>query len=142
MATYGILCIHCGVNSATPSGALPCSYHSGGHRFFFPTDGPQVVVPETVAAPVERAPPSTEQVAVLIAAECDAIKALLLQKNAAYGNSAFDTVRIFSKADRLEQIKVRLDDKLSRLARGSAAGEDVEQDLLGYLVLLRVARKL
>ena len=55
MATYGILCIHCGVNSATPSGALPCSYHSGGHRFFFPTDGPQVVVPETVAAPVERA---------------------------------------------------------------------------------------
>lgn len=42
----------------------------------------------------------------------------------------------------VEQIRVRLDDKLSRLARGSAAGEDVELDLLGYLILLRVARKM
>jgi hypothetical protein len=29
---------------------------------------------------------------------------------------------------------------VARLARGSAAGEDVEADLLGYLILLRVAR--
>jgi len=77
----------------------------------------------------------------LIASECDAVKAMLLEKNAAYGDSALDPLRIFSKADPVEQIKVRLDDKLSRLARGSAAGEDVELDLLGYLVLLRVARR-
>jgi hypothetical protein len=83
-----------------------------------------------------------DQAARLIAEECDAIKALLLSKNAAYGNSALDPVRIFSKADPVEQIKVRLDDKLSRLARGSAAGEDVISDLLGYLVLLRVAQKM
>ena len=50
-------------------------------------------------------------------------------------------VRVFSRASVVEQLLVRIDDKLSRLARGSAAGEDVERDLMGYLVLLRVARK-
>lgn len=78
----------------------------------------------------------------LIADECRSLRDLLLSKNKAYGNSALDPVRIFSKADSEEQIRVRLDDKLSRLSRGSAAGEDVEQDLLGYLILLRVARRL
>lgn len=65
---------------------------------------------------------------------------MLVAKNKAYGNSALDPVRIFSRVSNLEQILVRIDDKLSRLQRGSAAGEDVELDLLGYLVLLRVAR--
>lgn len=76
-----------------------------------------------------------------IARECDALRDMLLEKNRAYGDSALDPVRVFSKADPVEQILVRIDDKLSRLKRGSAAGEDVEQDLLGYLVLLRIARK-
>lgn len=83
-----------------------------------------------------------EQVRAWIAEECDALRRLLLEKNEAYGNSALDPVRVFSKADPVEQIRVRLDDKLSRLARGHSAGEDVEQDLLGYLVLLRVARRM
>lgn len=78
----------------------------------------------------------------LIAEECYRLRDLLHQKNTAYGNSALDPVRIFSKADTEEQIRVRLDDKLSRLSRGSAAGEDVELDIMGYLILLRVARRL
>jgi hypothetical protein len=77
-----------------------------------------------------------------IADECDAIKAILLEKNRAYGNSALEPVRIFSRAATDEQIRVRLDDKLSRLVRGEAAGEDVELDIIGYLVLLRVSRKI
>lgn len=76
----------------------------------------------------------------LILEEMAQLTRMLLEKNLAYGNSALTPVRIFSSADPIEQIKVRLDDKLSRLARGQAAGEDVELDLLGYLVLLRVAR--
>lgn len=76
-----------------------------------------------------------------IAEECDALKAMLLEKNKAYGSSALSPVRIFSKADTVEQIRVRIDDKLSRLMRGSAAGEDVVKDLLGYLILLRIATK-
>ena len=66
---------------------------------------------------------------------------MLKKKNAAYGDSALSPVRIFSKADPVEQILVRIDDKLSRLARGMAAGEDVEDDLMGYLVLLKIAKK-
>jgi len=41
----------------------------------------------------------------------------------------------------VEQINVRIDDKLSRIARGrDYAGDDTELDLIGYLVLRRVAR--
>jgi hypothetical protein len=81
-------------------------------------------------------------VQAMIAEECEQLKSMLLAKNKAYGNSALEPVRIFSKADSEEQLRVRLDDKLSRLARGSADGEDVELDLMGYLVLLRVARRI
>lgn len=75
-----------------------------------------------------------------IAQVCDSIKEMLLAKNRAYGDSAINPVRVFSKASPEEQLLVRIDDKLSRLARGSAAGEDVVDDLIGYLVLLKVAR--
>lgn len=75
-----------------------------------------------------------------IANECDAIKQMLLDKNRKYGNSALSPVRIFSQADPIEQIKVRIDDKLSRLTSGQSDDtEDVISDLIGYLVLLRVA---
>ena len=84
----------------------------------------------------------TEDVQALIGEECNLLKQMLVEKNRAYGNSALNPLRVFSKAEPEEQILVRLDDKLSRLARGSAAGEDVELDLMGYIVLLRVARKL
>lgn len=78
--------------------------------------------------------------AAAIRKECDDLREMLLAKNAAYGDSALSPLRIFSKASPVEQLLVRIDDKLSRLARGSAAGEDVVLDLLGYLILLRVAR--
>jgi len=72
---------------------------------------------------------------------CDSIKELLLQKNAKYGDSALNPERVFSKADAVEQIKVRIDDKLSRIATTgfSAIDEDTLQDLIGYLVLLKIA---
>ncbi|MBA2126705.1 hypothetical protein DLM45_10825 [Hyphomicrobium methylovorum] len=70
------------------------------------------------------------------------IRAMLIAKNEAYGNSALDPVRVFSSADPAEQIRVRLDDKISRLVRGERAGEDVAKDLLGYLVLLDIAERI
>ncbi len=76
-----------------------------------------------------------------IAAECKAVCEMLLEKNRSYGDSALSPIRVFSKASPIEQLLVRIDDKLSRLARGSSAGEDVERDLIGYLILLRIARK-
>lgn len=87
-------------------------------------------------------PQHPADVQALIAEECDALRDMLLAKNRAYGSSFSNPLRIFSKADVEEMINVRLDDKLSRLARGSAAGEDVELDLLGYLVLKRVLRRM
>lgn len=78
----------------------------------------------------------------LIQDECDSIKNLLLEKNRKYGDSALNPSRIFSRSDAIEQIKVRIDDKLSRLKNQQEdEDEDVEQDLIGYLVLLRVARR-
>ena len=87
---------------------------------------------------------SIDQMQTLIAEECDAIKELLLRKNRDYGNSAISPKRIFSEASPVEQIRVRIDDKLSRLmSRGEKAiTEDTEQDLIGYLVLLRIAKKI
>lgn len=82
----------------------------------------------------------------MIAEECDAIKALLLEKNAQYGNSAVEPRRIFSAANSTEQIRVRIDDKLSRIANATDKGvvdsEDAIKDLMGYLVLLRVADRI
>ena len=63
----------------------------------------------------------------------------LISKNASYGDSALNPVRVFSKADSVEQIKVRIDDKISRIQRGSDYGEDTVLDLIGYLILLKVA---
>jgi hypothetical protein len=61
---------------------------------------------------------------------------MLEEKNRAYGNSAADPVQIFSKSDSIEQIRVRIDDKLSRIARGRAlVGEDTVKNLIGYLAI-------
>jgi len=75
--------------------------------------------------------------------QAEAVASMLIDKNKRYGNSALDPVRIFSKADAVEQIKVRIDDKLSRIARGDADDdEDPIDDLLGYFILLKLALKM
>lgn len=72
----------------------------------------------------------------------DDMATLLVEKNAAYGNSALDPVRIFSKADTLEGLNQRIDDKLSRISRGrDYPGDDTIRDLIGYLTLLLIARE-
>jgi hypothetical protein len=74
---------------------------------------------------------------------CDSIKQLLIDKNAKYGNSALNPVRVFSKADNQEQLLVRIDDKLSRIKTTGmeAPDEDTLNDLIGYLILLKIATK-
>ena len=70
---------------------------------------------------------------------CDNIKEMLLEKNRKYGDSALNPIRIFSKADTTEQLKVRIDDKLNRLKNlQEDETEDVINDLIGYLILLKV----
>ena len=80
----------------------------------------------------------------LIKDECDQVKELLISKNADYGNSALEPKRIFSKADTVEQLNVRIDDKLSRIHNKNPKNqqEDTDLDLIGYLILRRVALKI
>lgn len=69
------------------------------------------------------------------------ISDLLIDKNKKYGNSALNPVRVFSSSDTEEQIKVRIDDKLSRIKSSQYnEDEDVIDDLIGYLVLLKAKR--
>ena len=83
-----------------------------------------------------------EATAHQICTVCDSVKSLLLDKNKKYGDSALNPVRIFSQATKIEQLLVRIDDKLSRIQKGAglvANDEDIIQDLIGYLVLLKIA---
>ena len=51
-------------------------------------------------------------------------------------------MRIFSKADSQEQIKVRIDDKLNRIMNQQADDiEDSVTDLIGYLILLKISKQ-
>lgn len=78
--------------------------------------------------------------ALEIVEQCDFVADMLLEKNRQYGDSALSPLRIFSGLGSVEQINVRIDDKLSRIL--SAQGDDLEDaelDLIGYLVLKRVA---
>ena len=73
---------------------------------------------------------------------CNEIRDLLVSKNKAYGDSAIEPDNIFSKLDNAQAICARIDDKLSRIKnRGlNDATEDTLDDLICYLILLKIAR--
>jgi len=68
---------------------------------------------------------------------------LLLTKNKAYGDTANDPPKIFSKLSAKEGILARIDDKLSRIKTVGLNDktEDTLLDLIGYLILYRVQCK-
>jgi|TARA_R100000995_G_C3473750_1_gene119744 hypothetical protein len=74
---------------------------------------------------------------------CNEIRDLLLSKNKAYGDSALEPDNIFSKLDNAQAICARIDDKLSRIKNVGLddATEDTLDDLIGYLILLKIARE-
>jgi hypothetical protein len=75
--------------------------------------------------------------------ECLEMAELLINKNISYGDSALSPIRIFSQADNQEQIKIRIDDKINRIKNGSGfAGDNDIDDMIGYLILLKIAKKL
>lgn len=78
-----------------------------------------------------------------IANVCDEIKGILLSKNLKYGDAALNPIRVFSKANTLEQLNVRIDDKINRIMnRRDDEDEDPELDLIGYLILKRAHKRL
>ena len=68
------------------------------------------------------------------------IQEMLIAKNAKYGNSALEPLGVFSQLSPEQALFVRIDDKLKRIKNGSLEkdDEDVVNDLIGYLVLLKI----
>lgn len=76
-----------------------------------------------------------------IAEACDDIKTLLLTKNAAYGDSAFNEVSIFGNTiPAKDAVLCRLADKVKRMET-VGMNDGVEQtldDLIGYAIILKI----
>jgi hypothetical protein len=68
------------------------------------------------------------------------IATMLISKNEKYGNSALEPLGVFSQLSAREGLLVRIDDKLKRIKNGSLEkdDEDVVNDLIGYLILLKI----
>ena len=79
--------------------------------------------------------------AVQVTQALDEIRDLLISKNQKYGNSALEPLGVFSKLDAKDGLLVRIDDKLKRIKNGSLErdDEDVINDLIGYLILLKIS---
>ena len=75
--------------------------------------------------------------------KCKELEDLLLYKNEKYGNSALEPLNVFSQANAVAGIKMRIDDKLKRIKNAGLcdATEDTLQDLAGYLILLMIANE-
>jgi|TARA_R100000482_G_C5053199_1_gene113660 hypothetical protein len=77
----------------------------------------------------------------LIVKVTDEMKDLLIEKNRAYGDSATNPSNVFSKGSPIESLCARIDDKLMRIQNKGINDktEDTVSDLIGYLILLKVA---
>lgn len=71
---------------------------------------------------------------------CKGLEGFLKEKNKRYGDSALDPQNIFSKLKSDEQIKIRLDDKLSRINNSGEIRKNDLVDITGYLILLMIAK--
>tara|TARA_R110001606_G_scaffold390469_1_gene557449 strand:- start:237 stop:611 length:375 start_codon:yes stop_codon:yes gene_type:complete len=74
--------------------------------------------------------------------KCRLLEELLVRKNDAYGDSALEPMGVFSSANASTGIKIRLDDKLKRIANAGLV-EDTEDtliDIAGYIILLMIAK--
>jgi len=66
---------------------------------------------------------------------------LLIEKNESYGDSALQPAGIFARGNAVDNLASRIDDKLMRIKTQGfqGYGEDNIKDLIGYLILLKVA---
>ena len=66
---------------------------------------------------------------------------LLIEKNNSYGDSALNPANIFANGNAVDNLCSRIDDKLMRIKTQGfrGYGEDNVKDLIGYLILLKIA---
>jgi hypothetical protein len=77
----------------------------------------------------------------LIVKVTDEMKDLLIEKNRAYGDSATNPSNVFASGSAIDSLCARIDDKLMRIQNKGINDktEDTVSDLIGYLILLKVA---
>ena len=72
----------------------------------------------------------------------NSMRDVVIEKNRRYGDAALAPKHIFSKLDAGEGIKVRIDDKISRIMNsGGAVRKNDVADLMGYLALFSVSQE-
>tara|TARA_R100000951_G_scaffold60223_2_gene50645 strand:- start:10587 stop:10961 length:375 start_codon:yes stop_codon:yes gene_type:complete len=66
---------------------------------------------------------------------------LLVEKNRSYGDSALEPANVFANGSAIDNLCCRIDDKLMRIKNKGINDqtEDTVQDLIGYLILLKIA---
>ena len=66
---------------------------------------------------------------------------LLIEKNESYGDSALKPANVFANGSAVDNLCARIDDKLMRIKTQGfrGYGEDNIKDLIGYLILLKIA---
>jgi len=66
---------------------------------------------------------------------------LLIEKNESYGDSALEPANVFADGSAIDNLCARIDDKLMRIKTQGfrGYGEDNVKDLIGYLILLKIA---
>lgn len=77
---------------------------------------------------------------VKIAKICNNLKDLLQYKSLKYGDSALNPFNLFSKLTGEEAIKIRIDDKISRIKNCQELRKNDVCDLIGYLILLCIIK--
>ena len=113
---------------------LVCMTEEEAVKFFTDQLGAALSLPpETHQKPTDTKdkPP----LGVAAASRLRAIADLLESKSAQYGDSAGKPLRLFTTASVTEMLLVRIEDKVSRLVRGSSDQEDTVNDLIGYLAM-------
>jgi hypothetical protein len=82
----------------------------------------------------------TQPFSIQVQLVLDSIEKMLIEKNHKYGNSALEPIGVFSQLSARDGLLIRIDDKLKRIKNGSLEKDDeqVVNDLIGYLVLLKI----
>lgn len=72
---------------------------------------------------------------------CNKISEILVYKNKMYGNSILEPKNIFYKGNSITSILIRLDDKIGRVTNSEVIRVNDIVDIIGYLVLLLIAKR-
>ena len=132
-------CLSCGNFTIVGAGGMcrVCAENPQSRPDAYEDDSP----PPNRKTYVVAVPDPDNETAVAVAEQCQQIARRLIEKNRQYGNSVLSPLRLFSTADAVEQIRVRIDDKLSRIFSAQIDDdEDAVFDLIGYLIYLRIAK--